>query len=339
MKNGLRKITKGAATRMPFPIQTLIRLSGQKLLLPVYHLCSPQPVPHVQHLYRVHTNEEFRADMETLLRYYEPIGLRELLAVMRGEQQLRKPAFWLSFDDGLREVKEQAVPILQELGIPATLFLNNHFLDNEALFYRFKASLLVEKLEKEPPAAALKEKITEMLGASESSGIQSQILTITYAQQSLLDELAVLLSVDFNRYLTEQQPYLTRTEVHALLAAGFTIGGHSLDHPEFRFLSLKEQLRQGTESVRQLVAEFALDYRVFAFPFTDFGVKGPWFAAMLGKELDASFGSAGLKQDSFPMHGQRFPMEGTDRPAEERIRAEYVYYLFKGLVGKNRIRR
>ncbi|MEL7533374.1 MAG: hypothetical protein AAFN10_18820, partial [Bacteroidota bacterium] len=97
---------------LPIPLSAWIKLSGQKLMMPVYHLCSEQAVPHIDPLYQVRKTSEFADDLDTLLKYYEPIGLEEVIAVLKGEKELQKPAFWLSFDDGLREVYEQAMPLL-----------------------------------------------------------------------------------------------------------------------------------------------------------------------------------------------------------------------------------
>lgn len=343
MNTLVRQLGKRGAARLPVSIPQLIRLSGQHLLMPVYHLCSPRPVPHIRHLYPVHSNAQFRTDMETLLRYYEPIGLETVLALLRGETQLTQPAFWLSFDDGLREVKEEALPILRELGIPATLFLNNDFLDNQDLFFRFKASLLIEQLQQKSVSGPLKSEVGQLFQqygrTYRPAQIRSSFLAVEYAQQTLLDEVASLLELDFDAYLREQQPYLRRTEVREVLAEGHSVGGHSLDHPLYHRLPFAEQLRQTRQSVSELVRTFKLPYRTFAFPFTDFGITANWFQELHGTDLDASFGSAGLKQEHFPLHGQRFPMEGRwGQPlgsTTQRLRAEYVYYLLKQPLGKN----
>jgi len=324
---------------LPISLSTWIKLSGQKLLMPVYHLCSDQPVPHIDPLYRVRSTQAFTADLDSLLKYYEPIGLAEVIAVLKGEKELQKPSFWLSFDDGLREVYELAMPILKQKGVPATLFLNNDFLDNQGLFYRFKVSLLIQRLNTHPISPALQSILRERLSARKLARELSpeSLLQIGYADRDFLDELGDLLEVDFDGYIAERLPYLNKAEVKDWLAQGFTIGGHSLDHPEFRFISQEEQIRQAKASVRQLVSEFEIDYKVFAFPFTDFGVRQAWFDEMLDGELDASFGAAGLKTDTHPRHGQRVPLEGTDDSALAILKAEYLYYALKAPFGKNHI--
>jgi peptidoglycan/xylan/chitin deacetylase (PgdA/CDA1 family) len=89
--------------------------------------------------------------------------------------------------------------------------------------------------------------------------------------------LAQILEVDFNEYLQKQQPYLTTAQTEELLKQGFYLGAHSHSHPEYRTVSLEEQLDQTFTSMDFLVQQFNLPYRWFAFPFTDEGVSRKFF--------------------------------------------------------------
>jgi hypothetical protein len=55
--------------------------------------------------------------------------------------------------------------------------------------------------------------------------------------------------------------------------------------------------------------------------------------------LDATFGTAGLKEDPVDFHFQRIPMEMKKIPAYRILKGEYIYYLLKGLLGRNKITR
>jgi hypothetical protein len=56
-------------------------------------------------------------------------------------------------------------------------------------------------------------------------------------------------------------------------------------------------------------------------------------------KFDATFGTAGLKKDPVDFHFQRVPMEMNGFPASLVVKAEYIYYLIKGLLGRNEITR
>lgn len=124
---------------------------------------------------------------------------------------------------------------------------------------------------------------------------------------------------------------------------GFSIGAHSMDHPEYRFLPLADQIRQTEESLQVIEARIGPDIASFAFPFTDFGVSAAFFrhfgAGKWAEKPLIMMGSAGLKQDSFPFHVQRLPFEGPADKADTILKSHFLYYLLKMPLGKNRIHR
>lgn len=128
------------------PLSLGIQLSKPKGIMPFYHLISDDIPPHVKHLYRHRTKKEFIADIDFFLKHYEVIDLQ---AILNNHFPTRKPYCFLSFDDGLKEVYEEAMPILLEKGVPATVFLNSDFVDNQALMFRYKESLQKEGIEDE----------------------------------------------------------------------------------------------------------------------------------------------------------------------------------------------
>ncbi|MEZ4826029.1 MAG: polysaccharide deacetylase family protein [Bacteroidia bacterium] len=316
MRTSLVPVVGGLAR--PFSLYLLLSLSRQPLLLPVYHLSSDEPLPHIRHIYPIRNARLFREDMDFFLRHYEPVDIPRLIAHVSGENPIRKPSFFLSFDDGLREIYDVVAPILREKGIPAAFFINSDFVDNRGLFFRYKASLLADTVNDPARAAAF--------------------MQVKYDEQHILDEAAQRLEIDFDQFLNTQKPYLSTEQIRSLIHDGFTIGAHSADHPEYRFIPLEAQLGQTSKSLACLRESFSLKENIFAFPFTDFGVGRKFFEEIYSKDnVSLSFGCAGLKTDIFPQHLQRLPMEGTLLPAQKIVKAEYLYYLAKMPMGKNRI--
>lgn len=321
----------------------LIKLSGQQLFLPVYHLVCNEAPPHIKHLYQTRNEKLFRQDLDYLLKHFEPLTFEALNATVLQGKSLQKPGFFLTFDDGLREIYDVVAPILIEKGVPAAFFLNSAFHDNKALFYRYQVSVLIEKLQQKTVPDSAKKLVAQTLLEKQllkPGDLKNSLLAINFNSRDVLPELAEILEVDFEEYLKTQKPYLTTAQTQELIKQGFYIGAHSHDHPEYRLVSLQEQLKQTFTSIDFLTQKFNLPYRWFAFPFTDEGVSRKFFVEIFKEnKVQLSFGSAGLKHDSFPQHLQRFPMEGTLQSAEELIKTEYVYYLAKAPLGKNKILR
>jgi peptidoglycan/xylan/chitin deacetylase (PgdA/CDA1 family) len=223
----------------------------------------------------------------------------------------------------LREFYDPIAPMLLRKGIPAICFLNSGFLDNKDLFFRYKASLLIDFLPKLPGYTAEK------------------LLSVRYENRTELDALATSIGFDFNEFLHQHQPYLQSSQVESLIEKGFHFGAHSVDHPEYQYLDLTEQLRQTTRSTETISNKFGLGYRLFSFPFTDYGVSRKFFEIVLEEKkiADFTFGCAGLKTDVMPRHLQRIPMEANNLSAEAALRREFLYFWLKMPFGKNRIRR
>lgn len=280
-------------------------------MLPFYHIVTDDIPLHVKHLYKPRTIKNFKEDIHFLLAHYEPISLQQLLDIKRSGQPVNKNYFHLTFDDGLSEFYSIAAPILKERNIPATVFLNSDFIDNELLFYRFKASILYDKLK------------------------DNSLLSIIYENKDQLDELANDNNIDFSIYLNDKKPYLTSDQIKELIKQGFTFGAHSKDHPLYNQLTLEEQLVQTKESILSVTRKFDLDYRVFSFPFTDDMVSNKFFEE-IASFTDMTFGSAGLKEDMAKNHFQRVAME-TNKTGKDIIKSEYLYCLAKIKAGKNKI--
>lgn len=308
----------------------------ERLIVPVYHLVDNAPVPHVKHLYRVKTEKEFEADLDFLLKCYTPVSFEEVMGHVKGEKKIVKPSFFLTFDDGLRQCAEVIAPLLQKKGVPAAFFVNSAFVDNKALFFRYKVSLLIEALNA-APSLLQKEGVKPILETWQPHSYSAQsLLKASYHQTQLLDALANLIGVSFEGFLDSYQPYMNRQQLQTLVNQGFHIGAHSVDHPEYRFINLQEQIAQTQQSLDFVVEALSLKYRTFAFPFTDYGVKKAFFESFQSV-LDGSFGCAGLKGELMPRHFQRIPLELGDLGAREIVHAEYLYCLVKSVLNKQNI--
>ena len=125
-----------------------------------------------------------------------------------------------------------------------------------------------------------------------------------------------------------------------MIAKGFTFGAHSINHPDFRKLPDSEKRNQTLSSVEEVREKFNLSHRIFAFPFTDYGIGKAFFDSVYAHDrVELSFGCAGIKRDSVRKNLQRIPMEEYNLSASRRLKTDYFYYLLKSPFGKNLIRR
>lgn len=319
------------------PFQLLKRLHPKRLILPFYHAVSNHPPDHLRHLYRVPGVEEFRRDLDFLCGNYPVLSPDVFLE--KGPAHKRE-GFVLSFDDGLREVKENVLPMLEERGLRAILFLNNDFTGNRGMFYRYKISLLTEAAtdpqKKEKLEAFFSSGNEEFPGGA--SGISFFLRELQWRHIPLVDRLCELMEVDVPAYLNEHRPYLDDSEILEILERGHFIGAHSFDHPVFAELDFAQQLRQTLDSMEELQSRFNPGYRFYAFPFTDHGISRQLLPAIYGggkNLLDASFGTAGLKREGSYPHYQRIPVEKYKGDVRSVLKTEYLYFRLKALINRH----
>lgn len=313
--------------RIPFPV--LRRLARINLLIAYFHILSDEDVIHVKHLYKYKNTRQFNEDIDFILKSYSPISLRELFNSIKNSHRLPENAFLLTFDDGYREINDIVAPILLEKGIPATFFVCSAFTDNNQLWYRNKASLLIERYQRSR-STSLELKLSVLLRSRKLKfdDIPSGILSVSYLQRDLLDDIANVLEVDFNDYLHTHKPYLTSDHIKKLIENGFTMGAHSIDHPQYFLLPLEEQLRQTMKSVRFVRETFHLDYGVFSFPFSDYKVSDEFFSRLFHyRFIDLTFGTAGPMKDLILTNLQRINLEMPHVKAERIIENVYAERL------------
>src|SRR5215831_12481219 len=77
---------------------------------------------------------QFRRHLEMLARVGTPISMAELLRALDGGPLPRNPVM-ITFDDGYRSCHDVALPILREMGIPATFFIATSFVAERRLYW------------------------------------------------------------------------------------------------------------------------------------------------------------------------------------------------------------
>jgi peptidoglycan/xylan/chitin deacetylase (PgdA/CDA1 family) len=319
----------------------LTRMTRARLVIPYYHVVTDEDLWHVKHLYGYKSPKQFIEDLEFLLRYYSPIGLPDLLDHVKRGRALPSRALLLTFDDGFREMNDVVAPILSAKGVSATFFVNSAFIDNVELCYLNKASLLIEHVRTRASRAA-SATMVRLLERHQvrARDLESGIRAITYETRAVLDELVAAADVDVAGFLADHQPYLTSAAIQTLIARGFHIGAHSVDHPLYASLPLDEQVSQTVTSVTTIRSRFRLPYGAFAFPHSDHGVSKEYFQRVAATgTVDLSFGEAGLLGDSVVGNLQRFSLENPLEPAPRILAYHHARRLGKMLTGQARVTR
>ena len=323
-------------------IEKLILPARHRFILPFWHAVSDVSLPHLSQLYSVPTILEFEHTLDFLLMNYRPSSADDVLRLANTRGKEEKKLFFPSFDDGLAECYHVIAPILKKKGIQAAFFINPLFVDNKTLFHRHKASLILNSIhEQKLKPSGLKAAEQLLQQRFNNQNLQQFLHHTVYTDHWLLDQIAKIFDIDFNHFMTHHQPYMTLGQIKELQDDGFLIGAHGMDHREFFLSSEEEIMDQISSSMDYLIHEVNPPIKTFAFPYTDFNVSDTIFERALRDKLwDLSFGTAGIKDETMANHLQRIPMESSENTGGIRvIRTEYMWYYFKSVFGKNKVRR
>ena len=320
-------------------LQFLIHKTQKHQILPFYHYVANQVLAYIKHLYTPKTVNEFIRDLNTFLRYYESVNLTQTIQTNLHNTNNKKKSFHITFDDGLSNFYHVVAPILLKKNITATVFINTDFIDNKDLFYRYKASLLVEEYLN---ASNKKQKIITDFILHKTNGNtilpKEFLLNITYQNKELLNVLAEEINFSFSEFLTAEKPYLSTNQIKELQNQGFTIGAHSKDHPLYQDLSVEQQIQQTLESLHYLKKEFNIKHNTFAFPFYDTNISRDFFLG-IEQEITLTFGTSNLKTDEIPFNLQRLDMEKNKGNAKLFLLKNYVKLLLQKQKNKHIIKR
>ncbi len=243
---------------------------------------------------------------------YTFLTCRNVATALRNDASLPEKYVVLTFDDGLKEHRETVLPILTEFGIPATFFVIGCTLE-----YMFPPvigfQVLIEKLgaermEKEVLPAVLQgtryaplvNLVTlEWLNQVKMrQGEPPHLRVIKYIFNDILpralqeEKLAEM----FARYMSDgaqegfaAQWFLDDYDIGVLEDCGMEIGAHSMTHPRFTAIGLREvyeEIRESYERLERMERPCREPANSFAYPF------GEVYSDKIRREVMRYFSSA-----------------------------------------------
>lgn len=253
----------------------LVRSMGRPAAV-FFHGVEPETVDHhvqVNH----HEVAPFRTMMRALKENFDVLPLSELADVQAYPERHRHSVFLMS-DDGYANTLSVAAPILEELGLPWTLFVSSHHIDTRErnpiyiarLFFHYAppGRYVLPYLPVEIPVET---QDREALAVASISALKT--LDMDSAKEIIAAMTAELdaagLAPLIERFTSEN--FLTWDGVRALKARGVEIGAHADWHWPLNAGQTDEQLRhQAMQPKARIEAELG-SCRTFAYPFGNTG--------------------------------------------------------------------
>jgi len=263
--NNFSRIKAGIKRLFPaplvWPVWTTLKPSPGTIVL-MYHRVGPSPAP-----FDTLDVEIFRAQMQWLSRHCRLLHPDELQAGAARSSR-GKPKVLVTFDDGYRNTAEYAYPILDELKIPAVVFLATEAMDNGALIWTEWLEWVFHKTEL--MSAKLPYGGSHDLTSADDKKIVARswkkyLKGVTNGERlAVLDRLVRDYGVPRQDERLPRQ-MLTWDEVRASPAC-VIYGGHTHSHPIMSQLDTRELDAEVALCSRRIEDETAVKPRHFAYP-------------------------------------------------------------------------
>jgi peptidoglycan/xylan/chitin deacetylase (PgdA/CDA1 family) len=213
---------------------------------------------------------QFRRQIEMLARHGTPIGVDDLLRAIEGGPLPKNPVM-VTFDDGYRSCHDVALPILRQVGVPATFFISTSFISERRLYWWERIALLLTGAKRKASAIRYPRPLELDL---RDPMLRHRLTGLVKTERSLdlerfLEELAAALGVDWApelevRYADDM--IMSWDQVRALAAAGMGVESHTRRHRVLQTLAQAELEDELTGSRQDLEAQLGRPVRVIAYP-------------------------------------------------------------------------
>ena len=235
----------------------------------------------------------FRARLDWVRRVCNVLPLGEAVDRL-AERRLPSRALAITFDDGYADNATVALPILRELGIPATFFVATGFLDGGRMWNDTVIEAVRRTRSPQLDLGALGlPRVDVANDASRRTTIAALLPALkrlpSDARQASVDRIAEIAAAELPDDLM-----MTAADVRKLAAAGMGVGAHTITHPILSVVddvTARREMASSREALERLLGERV---RFFAYPngkpTTDYRKRHVALAREVG--FDAAFSTA-----------------------------------------------
>lgn len=228
------------------------------------------------------TAREFRQQMEYLHRYFRVLPLLEAVKEL-ASGHISHPTIALTFDDGFQNNYDVALPILHDLGLPATVFLVTNLVgSNDTLWFcRLNQACIATRRQSLAWGGHEFSLRTRHDRARTSALLQSLLKNLPHDDMlARVEEIVIQLGSDPRESIDGGSPYrmLGAKSIKAMVDSGLIdFGAHTASHVILTQQPSHEQRRvEISRSIRETARLTGKPCRTFAYPNgrqEDYGIE------------------------------------------------------------------
>jgi peptidoglycan/xylan/chitin deacetylase (PgdA/CDA1 family) len=232
----------------------------------------------------------FEQHLDWIGRRYRFVSLDELAETLENKQSTGKPVAAVTFDDGYRDVYENAFPVLKRKGIPFAVFVVTDLIGTNRLQVHDELHLLLSALLAQP-CVSREGSWRDLVAALELTDQQSEWLIrglrdanepfqATRALLECLNQASIDIflgafraRVSLQKYLLQDFRMMDWRMLSEMVAAGVTVGSHTRSHALLASQTQEELHDEVEGSRRELEQRLGVPIRHFAYPDGQFNTS------------------------------------------------------------------
>ena len=240
---------------------------------------------------------DFRRQMEYIARHFTPVNFAHLCGAMMGERPLPSDSIAVTFDDGYFDNYTEAFPILQDLAIPATIFLSTGYIGGREPYWYDRVAYALYHHPGDTlqlPGTEWRFRIdTDAARRRAGSKAVERLKRLPDAKRrSLLRAMAAQIDLEIDPGDVLQGRPMAWDHVKEMHAAGVEFGSHTVTHPVLTQLDDDALAFELRESRRHLETVLGGPVRALSYPFggpADYDARVIGAARAAGYRLGASY--------------------------------------------------
>ena len=216
--------------------------------------------------------------LDWIARRFQVVSLSELRVRLEGRSRTARPIAAITFDDGYRDVYENAFPLLMRKGLPATVFVATNYVGTDGVLPHDKLYLLLERASHR--WRSFSQQMVRVLLRLDLPLQANTLLTAASstqaAQRTLLTSLAetdvqrIITALEVDCGLAGGVPNGFRPMTWDMLAemrrAGMGVGSHTRSHCLLTNESAAKVSEETSGSQQVLTAKLGAPATCFAYP-------------------------------------------------------------------------
>ena len=268
--------------------KTQFALSPPPIVLCYHRIFEPESDPHLLSV----SPDYFRQQLQVIKRIAHPLSLDQLGEAV-GRRNLPRRGVIITFDDGYLDNLENALPILREVGLPATIYIATGYVETDREFWwddlerltlgptnlprilRLQVNNRIREWDLDDELA--NDRQWNVLATGKKNARQRLFCDLHAAlrplveplQQEVLDQLRRL-----NGTVREARPFyrcMTRSELETLAADSLiTLGAHTVTHCDLDYRNREEQQAEIAGSKQELTKLIGRSVEHFSYPYGSF---------------------------------------------------------------------